>query len=122
MPAPDERLGGYALRLGQELTEATADRVSVRWCAQEALELADFAAAIEGAASVGASLWWGERGRCVGITNQTTVLAEATDGPFTAVATPAGRGQRHQLWRVEVTDGHASQCATGDVLLANLTS
>lgn len=114
-------LGGYAQALGFEVVETSSERAVVTWTSDAPGGLAVFAAAVETAASIGAALWWGPRGRCVGMSNSTTTFGDAATGPFTAVAEPVDRGQIQQLWRVGITDGTGVACAAGEVLLANLS-
>lgn len=113
-------LGGYADALGFELVETSGERAVATWASDGPAGLAVFAAAAETVASVGASLWWQPRGRCVGMSNSTTAFQESATGPFTAVAEPVDRGRVQQLWRVDVTDGDGVPCAAGEVLMANL--
>jgi uncharacterized protein (TIGR00369 family) len=77
-------------------------------------------AAVEATASVGAALWFGARGRVVGVANQTDFLRAVRDGVLTATATPIHRGRSQQLWLVEVTDAQERQVARGQVRLQNL--
>jgi len=77
--------------------------------------------AIETAASVGAALWFGDRGRVVGVSNQTDFLRAVSEGTLTAVATPIHRGRSQQLWLVEITDEQHRLIARGQVRLQNLT-
>ena len=78
--------------------------------------------AIETAASVGAALWFGDRGRVVGVSNQTDFLRAVSEGTLAAVATPIHRGRSQQLWLVEITDEQHRLIARGQVRLQNLTA
>jgi len=79
-------------------------------------------ALIETAASVAAALWFGDRGRVVGVANHTNFLRAARSGRVTAVATPIHRGRSQQLWQVIITDQVGRELARGEVRLANLES
>jgi 1,4-dihydroxy-2-naphthoyl-CoA hydrolase len=79
-----------------------------------------YCGAIESAASWGAALWFGDRGRVVGVANQTDFLRAATEGTMTATATPIHRGRSQQLWLVEVADEQQRLVARGQVRLQNL--
>ncbi|MEU9449014.1 PaaI family thioesterase [Streptomyces sp. NPDC048277] len=79
-----------------------------------------YCALVETAGSVGASLWWGDRGRVVGSANQTDFLRPVSDGRLTASAVPVHRGRSQQLWTVDVVDGEGRLAARGQVRLANL--
>jgi 1,4-dihydroxy-2-naphthoyl-CoA hydrolase len=121
MPGLDETLGFRYAEVGP-------DRVVVNWTVTPALHQpygivhgGVHCAAIEGAASVGAALWFGERGQVVGVSNQTDFLRAVRDGELTATATPIHRGRSQQLWLVEVTDEQQRLVARGQVRLQNLT-
>ena len=78
---------------------------------------------VEASASIGAALWFGERGRVVGVANHTNFLRAARAGtPLTATATPIHRGRSQQLWLVEVTDDGGRAVARGEVRLQNLAA
>ncbi len=81
-----------------------------------------YCAAVESAASVGAATWFGDRGKVVGVSNQTDFLRGATAGTMTATATPIHRGRSQQLWLVEIRDGDDKLVARGQVRLQNLAS
>ncbi len=116
--------GAYLAAFGMAVTEATVDASSVRWAGPAGATDA-YTAAVETTCSIGAALWWAGRtagGRAVGMSNHTTVLELDASGPFTARATPIDRGQVQQLWRCEVTAGDGRACASGEVLMANLSA
>jgi uncharacterized protein (TIGR00369 family) len=115
--------------LGFDLVEASGDRVRLEW--QVTPELHQpygllhggvHCAAIETVASVGAALWFGDRGQVVGVSNQTDFLRSVRDGRLTATGTPIHRGRSQQLWLVEVTDEQDRLVARGQVRLQNLTA
>ena len=56
------------------------------------------------------------------MSNRTTVFDLDARGPFTARATPLDRGTVQQLWRCEILDGTGAPCASGEVLMANLSA
>jgi uncharacterized protein (TIGR00369 family) len=80
-----------------------------------------YCALVETAGSVGATLWWGERGRVVGSANQTDFLRPVASGRLTASAVPIHQGRSQQLWSVEVVDEDGRLAARGQVRVANLT-
>lgn len=128
METPD-LTGGYVALLGLELDEASADRVVIRWRVRPELHQPHgiqhggvYCSVVETAASVGGSLWLGDRGRVVGVSNQTDFLRAVRDGELTAVGTPVHRGRSQQLWLVEITDSDARLVARGQVRLQNLTA
>jgi uncharacterized protein (TIGR00369 family) len=75
----------------------------------------------ETAASVGAALWFGDRGNVVGVANHTNFLRATREGILTATATPVQRGRTQQLWRVDIEAG-GRLAAAGEVRLANLAT
>ena len=81
-----------------------------------------YCSVVETAASVGGSLWLGDRGQVVGVSNQTDFLRAVREGELTAVGTPVHRGRSQQLWQVEITDGDGRLVARGQVRLQNLTA
>jgi 1,4-dihydroxy-2-naphthoyl-CoA hydrolase len=108
--------------------EVTPDRVVVRWTVDEQQLQAYgivhggvYCAAVESTASVGAAIWYAERGRVVGVSNHTNFLRSARAGDsLAATATPLHRGRLQQLWLVEIDDGAGRRVARGEVRLQNL--
>ncbi|HVU93447.1 MAG TPA: PaaI family thioesterase [Jatrophihabitans sp.] len=119
---------GLAKLLGFVFDEKTPDRVVVSWTVgPEHLQPYGIVhggvhcTAVETAASVAAALWYGDRGRVVGVANHTNFLRAAGEGErLVATATPIHRGRSQQLWQVEVTDGEGRLVAKGEVRLQNL--
>lgn len=81
-----------------------------------------YCAVIETLASVAAATWFGERGRVVGVNNNTDFLRATTEGTLRGVATPVHRGRSQQLWLVVLTDDQDRVVARGQVRLQNLTA
>jgi 1,4-dihydroxy-2-naphthoyl-CoA hydrolase len=75
----------------------------------------------ETAASVGGALWFGDRGKVVGVSNHTDFLRALREGELRAEATPLARGRTSQLWQVEISDGQGRLVAHAKVRLQNLT-
>ena len=118
---------GLDATLGFEYLEATGDRVVIQWqIGPQHLQPYGivhggvYCSVVESAASIAAALWIGERGRVVGVSNQTDFLRAATKGTLTAVASPIHRGRSQQLWLVEITDDQGRMAARGQVRLQNL--
>ena len=118
---------GLNAALGFELDEASPDRVVMSWTIGERhhqpygiVHGGVHCAAVEGSASIGAALWFGDRGRVVGVSNSTDFLRAAAEGRLTATATPIHRGRSQQLWLVEITDAEQRLVARGQVRLQNL--
>ncbi|WFE36627.1 PaaI family thioesterase [Micromonospora sp. WMMD975] len=121
--------GGFAALLGLKFDEVSGDRVVVRWQVRPELQQpygilhgGVHCSVVETVASVGGALWLGDRGRVVGVSNQTDFLRAVRDGELTGVGTPVHRGRSQQLWQVEVTDAEGRLVSRGQVRLQNLTT
>ena len=119
---------GLNKTLGFALDEAGPDRVVMSWTVgPEHLQPYGivhggvYCSVIEASASIGAALWYGERGKVVGAANHTNFLRAARDGRMVATATPIHRGRSQQLWQVEVHDVDERLVARGEVRLQNLS-
>lgn len=77
---------------------------------------------VETAASLAAALWYGDRGRVVGVSNHTDFLRAISEGTATAVASPIHRGRLQQLWLVEIRDDSGRLVARGGVRIQNLAT
>jgi uncharacterized protein (TIGR00369 family) len=122
-------LGGFNEALGLEFDDASGDRVVVRCPVGEQLlqpygivHGGVYCSLSETSASVGAALWYGDRGDVVGVANQTSFLRATRDGVLTATAEPVHRGRTQQLWRIEITDQAERLVATSEVRIANIAS
>lgn len=121
--------GGFVALLGLDFEETSPDRVVIHWEARPDLHQpygilhgGVHASVVETAASVGAALWYGDRGGVVGVSNQTDFLRAVREGRLTAVGTPIHRGRTQQLWQVEITDAAGRLVARGQVRLQNVPS
>jgi uncharacterized protein (TIGR00369 family) len=116
--------------LGFTFDEAGPDRVVVSWTVAEhhlqpygIVHGGVHCAAVETGASVGAALWFADRGQVVGVSNHTNFLRATRVGDrLVATATPIHRGRSQQLWQVEIVDNAQRQVARGEVRLQNLAS
>jgi 1,4-dihydroxy-2-naphthoyl-CoA hydrolase len=118
---------GLDSHLGIALVEASADRVVMRWTVRPEVTQpygivhgGAYCTAVESSASVGAAIWFGDRGRVVGVSNQTDFYRAVTEGTLTATALPIHRGRSQQVWRVTIKDEHDRVVAEGQVRLQNL--
>jgi uncharacterized protein (TIGR00369 family) len=119
---------GLDKTLGFTYEEFTADRVVLGWTVAEQhlqpygiVHGGVYCAAVESSASIAAAIWYGDRGKVVGVMNHTNFLRSAGAGTrVTATATPIHRGRLQQLWQVEITDAQGKQLARGEVRLQNL--
>ena len=79
-----------------------------------------FATLAETAASIAAALWFGDRGKVVGVSNHTDFLRAVRGGRLRAEATPLARGRTTQLWQVEIGDERGRLVAHAKVRLQNV--
>jgi uncharacterized protein (TIGR00369 family) len=112
---------------GLRCTEATADRVRGEWVVEPRLHQGAgiqhggvYCAVIESLASLGAGIWFRDRGTVVGVNNNTDFLHAVGEGRLFGEATPVHRGNLQQLWQVVVTDEQDRVVARGQVRLQNL--
>ncbi|WP_375498682.1 PaaI family thioesterase [uncultured Jatrophihabitans sp.] len=120
---------GLTKALGLRLDELGPDRVVMSWTVGEQhlqpygiVHGGVYCSVVESSASLGAAMWLGDRGKVVGVANNTNFLRSAREGILTAVATPIHRGRSQQLWLVEITDEQQRAIARGEVRLQNLSS
>jgi uncharacterized protein (TIGR00369 family) len=120
-------LGPFAMFLGIKLTEAGPDRVVGSWTARPELHQpygivhgGVHCTVIETLASVGAAVWMGERGKVVGVNNNTDFYRAVREGTLTSTATPLHRDDEQQQWLVETVDDDGRVAARGQVRLQNL--
>ncbi|MEU1687960.1 PaaI family thioesterase [Micromonospora sp. NPDC005707] len=121
--------GGFVALLGLKFDEVSGDRVVIRWQVRPELHQpygiqhgGVYCSVVETAASIGGALWLGDKGKVVGVSNQTDFLRAVRDGELTAVGTPIHRGRSQQLWLVEITEEGGRLVSRGQVRLQNLTS
>jgi uncharacterized protein (TIGR00369 family) len=115
--------------LGFELDEASPERVVISWTVGPQhlqpygiVHGGVYCSVIESSASIGAALWYGERGKVVGAANHTNFLRAVQSGRLTATATPIHRGRSQQLWLVLINDEDGREVARGEVRLQNLAA
>ncbi|QDY07689.1 PaaI family thioesterase [Micromonospora sp. HM134] len=123
-----EMTDGLVGLLGLSFDEASGDRVVIRWKVRPELHQPAgilhggvYCAVVETVGSVGGTLWLGDRGSVVGVSNQTDFLRAVREGELVAVGTPVHRGRSQQLWQVEITDAEGRLVSRGQVRLQNLT-
>jgi 1,4-dihydroxy-2-naphthoyl-CoA hydrolase len=129
--APDlDNASAFLAAAGLRLTHVAADRV------EGVIELGPahhtpwgvvhggvYTAAIESAASVGATTAVADRGQiAVGTNNNTDFLRSMTTGTGTVAVTaaPVQQGRTQQLWEVRITDQSGRVVARGTVRLQNI--
>jgi 1,4-dihydroxy-2-naphthoyl-CoA hydrolase len=75
---------------------------------------------VETVGSLGAALWFGDRGNVVGVSNSTDFLRATRTGVLQVLGTPIHRGRTSQLWVMEVTDEAGRLIARGQLRVANV--
>jgi 1,4-dihydroxy-2-naphthoyl-CoA hydrolase len=130
-PAPpdddSELERGFIKLVGLRIEQASGDRVVLTCPVTPDLHQpfglvhgGVYATMAETAASVGGSLWFGDRGKVVGVSNHTDFLRAVRGGELRAEATPLSRGRTTQLWQVEIVDEQGRLIAHSKVRLQNL--
>jgi 1,4-dihydroxy-2-naphthoyl-CoA hydrolase len=119
--------GPFTDYLGVKFEEVTGDRVVATWVANESLHQpfgivhgGAHCGVVETLASIGASVWFGDRGKVVGVNNNTDFYRAVSDGELRSTATPVHRGRSQQVWVVETVDADGRTVARGQVRLQNL--
>lgn len=121
-------LGPFANSLGLVLGTANGDEVTARWTVLPEMHQpygilhgGVHCSVVETLASVGAALWFGDRGKVVGVSNTTDFYRASSAGNLTSSARPLHRGRSQQVWLVETVDDQDRVVARGQVRLQNLT-
>lgn len=121
-------MGAFVEYIGLEFTETGGDRVVGAWSAGPHLHQpfgilhgGAHCSVVETLASVGAGLWFGDKGQVVGVHNSTDFFRAVSEGRLTSVATPLHQGRSQQVWIVETTDEDGRMVARGQVRLQNLS-
>jgi uncharacterized protein (TIGR00369 family) len=124
----DEMTSPFIRHLGVELTEVSGDLVVARWQAGEHLHQpfgilhgGAHCSVVETLASVAAAVWLGDKGKVVGVNNNTDFFRAVAEGALESRATPLHRGRSQQLWVVETRDAEDRLVARGQVRLQNLS-
>jgi 1,4-dihydroxy-2-naphthoyl-CoA hydrolase len=119
--------GPFMEYLGIEVTDASGDKVTATWTAGEKhhqpfgiVHGGVHASVVESLGSIGASLWYGDQGKCVGVSNTTDFYKAVREGPMTSVATPVHQGRSQQVWLVETHDDTGRLVSRGQLRVQNL--
>lgn len=128
MTSINELSGGpFTDYLGLRFTSVGPDEVVATWEARPELHQpyglvhgGAHCGVVETLASFGAAQWFGDRGKVVGVNNNTDFFRAVSEGPLTSRARPLHRGRLQQLWVVETTDEEGRIVARGSVRIQNL--
>jgi len=120
-------MGPFMEHLGLELTHVEDDRLVAEWTAGEKhhqpygiVHGGVHASVVETLGSVASALWYGDRGKCVGVANNTEFFRAVSTGHLTSVATPVHRGRQQQVWRIETHDDEGRLVSSGQLRVQNL--
>lgn len=113
--------------VGLRVVEASSDRLVATWTV-EPRHLQPYGlvhggihcTVVETLGSVAGAIWFGERGKVVGVSNSTDFYRAATEGEITSVAEPVHRGRTQQVWVVENRDASGRLLARGQLRVQNL--
>jgi 1,4-dihydroxy-2-naphthoyl-CoA hydrolase len=118
---------GFTNPLGLQVDEVSADRLVVHWTVQPTqwqpygiTHGGVYCTVVETVASIAGTIWLGDDGQVVGVSNHTDFLRAVREGTLTATGTPIHRGRLQQLWLVEIHDERERLVARGQVRLQNL--
>jgi 1,4-dihydroxy-2-naphthoyl-CoA hydrolase len=130
IPGTAAEIGGaFVDYIGLEFVELTGERAVATWTAGPHLHQPHgivhggvHCSVVETLASMGATVWLGDRGRVVGVNNNTDFYRAISEGGFTSTAWPLHQGRSQQVWVVEtVIDETGKVASRGQVRLQNLT-
>lgn len=120
-------LGPVGEYVGLRVTEASSDRLVATWTVQPRhlqpyglVHGGIHCTVVETLGSVAGAIWFGERGKVVGVSNSTDFYRAATEGEITSVAEPVHRGRTQQVWVVENRDASGRLLARGQLRVQNL--
>lgn len=124
----DIDLGGpFTDYLGVKIEEVSGEWVRATWSAGAPLHQpygivhgGAHCGVVETLASVGAATWFGDRGKVVGVNNNTDFYRAVSEGQLMSTARPIHRGRSQQVWVVETLDDQGRLVARGQVRLQNL--
>ncbi|HET9499424.1 MAG TPA: PaaI family thioesterase [Marmoricola sp.] len=122
-----EVTGPFVEHLGLQLEQVSGDRVTAHWQAAAHLHQpygivhgGVHCSVVETLGSVGAAMWLGDRGKVVGVNNNTDFFRAVTEGTLHSTATPLHQGRLQQLWVVETHDADDRVVARGQLRVQNL--
>lgn len=124
---PAELASPFVDYLGLEVTDASGSRVVARWTASEKhhqpygiVHGGVHASVVETLGSVGSAMWFGDRGKVVGVSNSTDFYRAVREGPMESIATPVHQGRTQQVWVVETRDDDDRLVSRGQLRVQNL--
>jgi uncharacterized protein (TIGR00369 family) len=120
-------LGPFMEHLGLVFEHLAGDRVVVTWEARPELHQiygivhgGVHTSVVESVGSMGAVAWYGDRGRCVGISNHTDFFRAVSEGAMTSTGVPVHQDDSHQVWQVETHDADGRLVSSGQLRVQHL--
>jgi 1,4-dihydroxy-2-naphthoyl-CoA hydrolase len=124
---PTDISSAFVDYLGVTFLELTGDTVVATWDVRPELHQPHgilhggvHCSVVETLASYGATMWLGDKGRVVGVNNNTDFYRAVAAGTMTSTARPVHRGRSQQVWVVETVGQDGKLAARGQVRLQNL--
>jgi 1,4-dihydroxy-2-naphthoyl-CoA hydrolase len=119
--------GPFDEQFGLRFTEMSGDKVVAEWTATPKhhqphgiVHGGVHTSIVETLGSLGSSLWYGDRGTVVGLSNLTDFYRGVSTGEMVSTATPVHRGRSQQVWVVETHDAAGRLVARGQLRVQNL--
>jgi len=119
--------GPFIEHLGLTFTELTGDKVVAEWTASEKhhqpygiVHGGVYCSIVETLGSLGSAVWFGDRGKVVGVSNNTDFFRAVSKGDLVSTATPLHQGRSQQVWVVETHDAEGRLIARGQLRVQNL--
>jgi 1,4-dihydroxy-2-naphthoyl-CoA hydrolase len=123
----DDVNGPFVDHLGIRLTEVSGSKVVAEWTAGPKhhqpygiVHGGVYCSVVESLGSIGSAVWYGDRGKCVGVSNSTDFFRAVSEGEMVSTATPIHQGRSQQVWLVETHDSEGRLIARGQVRVQNL--
>ena len=119
--------GPFVDHLGLRLTEVTGSKVVAEWTAGSKhhqpygiVHGGVYASVVESLGSIGSAVWFGDRGKVVGVSNTTDFYRAVSEGAMVSTATPIHQGRSQQVWIVETLDAEGRLISRGQLRVQNL--
>ena len=119
--------GPFIDHLGLKLTELSGEKVVAEWTASSKhhqpygiVHGGVYCSVVESLGSIGSAVWFGDRGKVVGVSNSTDFYRAVSEGDMVSTAVPIHQGRSQQVWIVETHDSEGRLIARGQLRVQNL--
>jgi uncharacterized protein (TIGR00369 family) len=119
--------GTFTEHLGLTYQEISGDKVVATWTAGPEhhqpygiVHGGVYASIVETLGSMGAAAWYGDKGKVVGVSNNTDFFRAASTGDMVSTAVPIHQGRSSQVWVIETHDSSGRMVARGQLRVQNL--